>query len=440
MEEEKRLGIAELSRRLGKFGLNVLEQSRPWRDRYATYFGIGKSDQVTDIVLSDEFISDLPKTPEYQVAVDEYATAVIGRIRCGPPNVLYCTSDVVIDYAIRWPIQAAIHQGIPQAWLLVHVTDVSTKRLALCCLNVDRHLGYTGRTTFDDVRVALSRVRKAIDLGNISFHDSNSLPDQYQRVDDSAKTSLTRAQLEVERFVAGKTYRLGFQIPDVPGEVFASDPWDAEYLDISRKELSQAAYVLKARGLIELDNTLSFARPSDKLIATDWSATLRAGSLVLPTKQLTLSSLPKKEDLLSSLKISSPWDSGLAVIVADLDGFKQVNDTMGHSEGDACLERVVKAIGEAVGRKGTLYRWGGDEFAITLPDFSKDEAFATAERIRGAVEMAKAGGDLPVTVSVGVCASEQLAEATPELTFRCSGQGDVRVETSGEKSGDSLAR
>jgi diguanylate cyclase (GGDEF)-like protein len=68
----------------------------------------------------------------------------------------------------------------------------------------------------------------------------------------------------------------------------------------------------------------------------------------------------------------------------------------------------------ALGRKGSLYRWGGDEFAMTLPDFSTAEAPATAERIRKAVEESKPGGDIPVTASLGVCATDLLHNPTAE--------------------------
>ena len=87
--------------------------------------------------------------------------------------------------------------------------------------------------------------------------------------------------------------------------------------------------------------------------------------------------------------------------MVDLDHFKS-------NEGDACLERVVKAIGSALGRKGILYRWGGDEFTICLPDFSTEEGHATGERIRRAVEQAGPSGNIAVTASIGVAGTDRL--------------------------------
>ena len=125
--------------------------------------------------------------------------------------------------------------------------------------------------------------------------------------------------------------------------------------------------------------------------------------------------LPGKEKLLSDLGSFLTRKGGVALLVIDLDHFKDVNDTKGHQEGDACLDRVVKVIGGILGRKGILYRWGGDEFAVSLPDFSTDEAHATAERIRHNVEEAKPGGDnLPVTTSIGVSGSDRITSGSAE--------------------------
>ncbi len=127
-----------------------------------------------------------------------------------------------------------------------------------------------------------------------------------------------------------------------------------------------------------------------------------------------LNELPKKEQLITDVGSFLARPAGIALLVIDLDHFKSVNDMKGHQEGDACLGRVVKAIGDVLGRKGILYRWGGDEFAVALPDFSSEEAHATAERIRCAVEKAKPGADLLVTTSIGVSASERMMDGTAE--------------------------
>ena len=127
-----------------------------------------------------------------------------------------------------------------------------------------------------------------------------------------------------------------------------------------------------------------------------------------------LTSLPNKEKLMADVNSFLTRKAGIALLVIDLDHFKNVNDAKGHQEGDACLASVVKVIGSVLGRKGILYRWGGDEFAVALPDFSSDEAHGTAERIRRAVEQSKPGGDLPVTTSIGVSGVDQMTNGSAE--------------------------
>jgi diguanylate cyclase (GGDEF)-like protein len=414
-EEQLQLGMAELANHLAKAGLGISKQARAWPNCMATYFEIGKPGRYTDVVLSDDFICDLPGTREYQEAVDSYATAVAGRIRCGAPDTFYCLSHAAISISINWPIQAAVVDNRPSAWLLVNVTNEGKGGIAKCCLDVERHLTYSDRTMLDDLRSATNKIRKAIDEGTVTFYDPQSHPSSYQRItDDSGERSPTRPAVEIEKFIVGKTYMLGFQIPEVPGEVYATDPWDAEYLGTSKKELSQSAYVLRARGLIDLDMTLSFARPSDKLVTTGWPAAIDSTAPAPAPQVLSLSRLPKKDELLAQAKNSLSQNSEIALVVIDLDKFKEVNDTRGHAEGDACLERVIKAIGSALGRKGRLYRWGGDEFAVILPDFSTEEALGTAERIRRAIEESKPGGDIAVTASLGICANDRLKSPTAE--------------------------
>lgn len=82
-------------------------------------------------------------------------------------------------------------------------------------------------------------------------------------------------------------------------------------------------------------------------------------------------------------------DRPLAVVVLDLNGFKQLNDTIGHQAGDDLLVRVSRALQVVAGNDGEAIRQGGDEFAILLPDTTRDEArivTATLERTIGEIE------------------------------------------------------
>jgi len=81
-------------------------------------------------------------------------------------------------------------------------------------------------------------------------------------------------------------------------------------------------------------------------------------------------------------------DRPFSVVIADLAGFKRVNDTFGHLEGDRCLQQVADALRDTVRGPDACFRWGGDEFALVLPSTDHVDADHVAERVRDAVERA----------------------------------------------------
>jgi diguanylate cyclase (GGDEF)-like protein len=87
----------------------------------------------------------------------------------------------------------------------------------------------------------------------------------------------------------------------------------------------------------------------------------------------------------------------IAVLVADLDGFKDINDTRGHQAGDRVLRETSAALADQLRRGDELFRIGGDEFAAIVRIADVDEALAAGRRLRKAVAE---GGE--VTLSVGV--------------------------------------
>ncbi len=99
--------------------------------------------------------------------------------------------------------------------------------------------------------------------------------------------------------------------------------------------------------------------------------------------------------------------SPLAVMLADLDHFKRINDLYGHAAGDAVLSEAARRLTAAVGEAGLVARVGGEEFLIVLPDTDEGLAAELGERLRLAVGLhpVRLGGDgvpMRVTVSIGV--------------------------------------
>ena len=116
---------------------------------------------------------------------------------------------------------------------------------------------------------------------------------------------------------------------------------------------------------------------------------------------------------------TSIFKNGLALIMIDCDYFKKINDNYGHIAGDAVLAGVANAMVKSVKSTDVVSRFGGEEFAIILPDTSKSQAYRITERIRRNIskiifkfknETAK------ITVSCGIGHSDiEKIKTAPEL-------------------------
>ncbi len=104
------------------------------------------------------------------------------------------------------------------------------------------------------------------------------------------------------------------------------------------------------------------------------------------SKHDTLTGLPNSRQLREegdrALEEASHTRSAVAVLLLDLDRFKDVNDTLGHLTGDQLLRVVASRLSACVGGQGTLARWSGDEFVVLLPHVrAEQDALAAAHRI-----------------------------------------------------------
>jgi diguanylate cyclase len=106
-----------------------------------------------------------------------------------------------------------------------------------------------------------------------------------------------------------------------------------------------------------------------------------------------------------------------ALIFADIDHFKRVNDTFGHIVGDKILAYVANIMRSVLDRETFIARIGGEEFAIAIDDTTEEEACKHAEAVRSAVEEKKfinnkTGVDYgPVTVSMGLCMASDASDS-----------------------------
>jgi len=127
----------------------------------------------------------------------------------------------------------------------------------------------------------------------------------------------------------------------------------------------------------------------------------------------------------------------LSAIMLDIDYFKQINDTFGHPTGDVVLKALAQTIKNSLRESDIIFRWGGEEFLLILPESNKQDAYNVAEKIRNNVSnlvVNFAGKSISVTVSLGItCISELDTQETlisdvDQALYKAKNKGRNRSE------------
>ena len=186
-------------------------------------------------------------------------------------------------------------------------------------------------------------------------------------------------------------------------------PWAEEIVaDRSlEQEQSYAHFVeLKQRYQSLLKQFAKVVRISD-----GYQRSLKEANLRLSTAASTdyLTGLSNRRRILdqidAELSRSRRHDSPFCIVLADIDGFKGVNDSYGHEAGDRVLVFVADSMRSSVRREDLCSRWGGEEFLICLPQATLAQAVHVAEKLRTEIADATVKYqqmDIRITVSLGV--------------------------------------
>jgi diguanylate cyclase (GGDEF)-like protein len=122
------------------------------------------------------------------------------------------------------------------------------------------------------------------------------------------------------------------------------------------------------------------------------------------------------EEIVSFLNLEHRLGQNCGLLMLDFDFFKKVNDQYGHPAGDEALKQISKIISSAIRSSDIAYRYGGEEFAVFLPDVNTAGALLIAERLRASVEEAiitihdseKREVQLKKTISLGLSNTENI--------------------------------
>lgn len=131
--------------------------------------------------------------------------------------------------------------------------------------------------------------------------------------------------------------------------------------------------------------------------------------------------------LVAELSYVRRHSTALSLILMDLDHFKQVNDSHGHTTGDHVLVQLANVVLQTIREEDVFARYGGEEFAVITPGVGLDGSVALAERLRRLLEaqlIPVSKGTLRVTMSVGCASASELVDPTAEALIKLA---DVRL-------------
>ena len=194
----------------------------------------------------------------------------------------------------------------------------------------------------------------------------------------------------------------------------------------------------RVSGALELSGPVPLLFTADsaevlKTLTSHAAAAIEAASLHTYTAELAntdgLTGLANRrlldQDLALECERAARYGRPLALIMFDVDHFKRLNDTHGHAHGDEVLRQLAEVVAGEVRSTDTVYRYGGEEFAVLVREGGPEDAAGLAERLRARVEehFATQGSPEPVTASFGI----GLVPPSPPVAAEVVGAADAAL-------------
>ena len=252
-----------------------------------------------------------------------------------------------------------------------------------------------------------------------------------------ASQALCRLSGYTKDELLGKAQNI-FRHPDVPAETFKEfwktiqegKHWHGELINLRKDKTPYwvdmvISPIFNKSGKIVGYNAFQYditdKKKIEQLSQTD-SLTQIANRLYLDKRQNEFYNLAKRGCGIFS------------ILLLDLDYFKSINDTFGHTKGDEVLVEVAKILGKSLRQTDVLGRWGGEEFLIICPKTTKEEAVIVAEKICNNLQKINISEyEIHLTCSIGVAQFEpndesgQILERADKALYRAKREGRNRV-------------
>ncbi|GAB3364103.1 MULTISPECIES: GGDEF domain-containing protein [Giesbergeria] len=286
--------------------------------------------------------------------------------------------------------------------------------------------------TIEAHAIAAMRQEQWLQARRLLFDDDYLLTKKLYEINSETAVGALTAELgaQAQRFAKARTAALGLRVGAVLLLIGVSVVFSRRLREELRERERLGQEIQAANAMLED------------------SVRKRTAELEAANHQLaTLSTTDSLTGLANRRKFDEVWQTEwqratrqgtpLAVIMLDVDFFKRYNDHDGHQAGDVCLQQVAHILSGGIHRAGELVaRYGGEEFVLVLPGADIADAYASAERIRVAVQAAAiAHADSPlgpvVTVSVGLAAGIPRIGTHPEHLLRAADAALYRAKAQG---------
>jgi diguanylate cyclase (GGDEF)-like protein len=221
---------------------------------------------------------------------------------------------------------------------------------------------------------------------------SNSSPGRLSELEDvfrwSEREMMSPSELRTRVEETGKTAH----IPDLSAGRYSRHLPEGTTGSLLVAPLRAEAYVY---GVLEVWSRRPRAFSSDDVAIVDFVAEFMGGLIKrrLEVEELIFVDQTSQihnrryfdEQLVREIERCRRTGNPMALLIGDIDDFKQVNDTMGHAAGDSVLRQVGRILTENARQLDIVARYGGEEFAVILPSVTRGTALAVAERMRSTV-------------------------------------------------------
>jgi diguanylate cyclase (GGDEF)-like protein len=294
-------------------------------------------------------------------------------------------------------------------------------------------MAYQLQTRLDELEAERGRLRDVISRFGEALGATHD-PDHLMRLIVEAAIEATSASGGAVVGASGEVVQAGY--PDTGGERIE--------VPLQAGAVNFGSLLLFGDDFEEEDRVTAVSLAAHAVVALDNARLHRIVERQALVDELT--GLPNRrqcEDRLANeLARVDRFGGPLAVVVADLDWFKDVNDRYGHPAGDTVLREFAILLGKTVRDVDLAGRWGGEEFILILPGTDLEGGAELAERVRvalaGRIVLAADGTPTPVTASFGVAATppaktaSELFAAADAAMYEAKRTGRNRVQTAPE--------